>query len=82
MPEQTLDWASFSARFFPGQRRHDLGVIRAYGVYKRASAGGVVEQSAVDVWEGEGGARQGASSGAERAAPGLRRPLRGAALLK
>jgi hypothetical protein len=50
MPGKTLDWVSFSARFFPGRRRHDLEVIRAYGVYREArSAGGVVEQAAVEV---------------------------------
>jgi hypothetical protein len=58
MPGQTLDWVSFSARYFPGRRRHDLEVIRAYGVYTNAcSAGGLGEQAALEVWEGEGGAR-------------------------
>ena len=29
-----LDWVAFSTRYFPGRRRHDLGVISAYDAYQ------------------------------------------------
>jgi hypothetical protein len=32
-----LDWSAFSARFFPGRRRHDLEALRAYGAYRNLS---------------------------------------------
>jgi hypothetical protein len=35
--ESGLDWEAFSARYFPGSRRHNLGAIVAYGAYKRGS---------------------------------------------
>jgi hypothetical protein len=31
---QELDWDAFSARYFPGRRRHDLEVLSAYAAYK------------------------------------------------
>jgi hypothetical protein len=30
-----LDWGAFSARCFPGRRRHDLEALTAYGAYRR-----------------------------------------------
>lgn len=57
MPDETLDWVGFSARFFPERRRHDLEALYAYGVYrKECSARGQFPQAAIEVWEGEGGA--------------------------
>ena len=35
-PRGNLDWASFSAAFFPGRRRHDLEALTAYGAYRSA----------------------------------------------
>jgi hypothetical protein len=35
-PRDILDWASFSAAFFPGRRRHDLEALTAYGAYRSA----------------------------------------------
>ena len=32
---EKLDWDAFSARYFPGQRRHDLDAVAAYGAYKQ-----------------------------------------------
>jgi hypothetical protein len=32
---EKLDWDAFSARYFPGRRRHDLDAIAAYGAYKQ-----------------------------------------------
>jgi hypothetical protein len=32
-----LEWQSFSARYFPGRRRHDLEALTAYGAYRRRS---------------------------------------------
>ena len=32
-----LEWQSFSARRFPGRRRHDLEALTAYGAYRRRS---------------------------------------------
>lgn len=32
--QENLDWAAFSARFFPGRRRHDLEAITAYAAYR------------------------------------------------
>jgi hypothetical protein len=32
-----LDWQSFSARYFPGRRRHDLEALTAYGAYRNRS---------------------------------------------
>jgi hypothetical protein len=31
---EKLDWDAFSARYFPGRRRHDLDAVAAYGAYK------------------------------------------------
>ena len=52
-----LDWKAFSARFFPGRRRHDLEVLHAYGAYRKGLPVGKAGPSdaAVEVWEGEGG---------------------------
>ena len=30
---EKLDWDAFSARYFPGRRRHDLDAVAAYGAY-------------------------------------------------
>jgi hypothetical protein len=32
---EKLDWDAFSARYFPGRRRHDLDAVAAYGTYKQ-----------------------------------------------
>jgi hypothetical protein len=32
-----LDWQSFSTRYFPGRRRHDLEALTAYGAFRRRS---------------------------------------------
>jgi hypothetical protein len=66
-----LDWAAFSAAYFPGRRRHDLKALAAYGAYKRSQV--LDERSAqeaarreeaertsagttaLDAWEDEGG---------------------------
>ena len=32
---EKLDWNAFSARYFPGRRRHDLNAVAAYGAYKQ-----------------------------------------------
>ena len=29
-----LDWTTFSARFFPGRRRHDFQAVKAYEAYR------------------------------------------------
>lgn len=33
-----LDWSAFTAAYFPGQRRHDLEAVVAYGAYRRFHA--------------------------------------------
>ena len=71
MKGRDLDWEGFVAAHFPGSRRHDLGAITAYGVYRRS---GVFDEqapgaprskaaervstraTAVAAWEDEGGA--------------------------
>jgi hypothetical protein len=30
-----LEWYAFSTHYFPGRRRHDLGVVKAYEAYLR-----------------------------------------------
>jgi hypothetical protein len=66
-----LDWEAFSAAYFPGQRRHDLQAISAYGTYRRSrvidersaqtaarleeAEGTSAGTAAVDTWEDEGG---------------------------
>jgi len=32
---EKLDWDAFSARHFPGRRRHDLDAVAAYGTYRQ-----------------------------------------------
>ena len=32
---EKLDWDAFSARYFPGRRRHDLNAVAAYGAYRQ-----------------------------------------------
>jgi hypothetical protein len=32
---EKLDWDAFSARYFPGRRRHELDAVAAYGAYKQ-----------------------------------------------
>jgi hypothetical protein len=32
---EKLNWAAFSARYFPGRARHDLVAVAAYGTYKQ-----------------------------------------------
>jgi hypothetical protein len=51
-----LDWYAFSARYFPGRRRHDLEALRAYGAYKQGAKADSVGSGAVQAWEDEGGA--------------------------
>ena len=66
-----LDWQSFSAAYFPGRRRHDLEALTAYCAYRSAqevdakSSDGLARieakrgqagSTAVQDWEGEGGA--------------------------
>jgi hypothetical protein len=31
---ESLDWAAFSARFYPGRHRHDLEALTAYAAYR------------------------------------------------
>jgi hypothetical protein len=66
-----LDWQSFSARYFPGRRRHDLEALTAYRAYRNGShpASGegaqtdrraqaqdaVLAATAVQAWKAEGG---------------------------
>ncbi len=33
-----LDWEAFSREFFPGRRRHDFEVVKAYEVYRATGA--------------------------------------------
>jgi hypothetical protein len=33
--DEKLDWDAFSARYFPGLRRHDLDAVAAYGAYRQ-----------------------------------------------
>ena len=33
---ETLDWETFSARYFPGRHRHDFEAIAAYAAYRQA----------------------------------------------
>lgn len=67
-----LDWQAFSAAYFPGRRRHDLEALIAYGAYRHArlveepsaeeaerleeAESGTPESTALQAWEGEGGA--------------------------
>ena len=66
-----IDWQSFSAAYFPGRRRHDLEALTAYCAYRSAqevdaqSSDGLARieakrgqagSTAVQDWEGEGGA--------------------------
>ena len=60
-----LDWEGFSARYFPGSRRHNLKAIVAYGAYKRGSPHGsekaeiadsMIREGPLESWEDEGGA--------------------------
>jgi hypothetical protein len=32
---EKLEWDAFSARYFPGRRRHDLDAVAAYGAYRQ-----------------------------------------------
>ena len=32
---EKLDWDAFSARYFPGRRRHDFDAVAAYGAYRQ-----------------------------------------------
>jgi hypothetical protein len=32
---EKLNWDAFSARHFPGRRRHDLDAVAAYGAYRQ-----------------------------------------------
>jgi hypothetical protein len=53
-----LDWAAFSARCFPGGRRHDLEAVAAYFRYKELpgeTADRERAAEAVEAWEDEGG---------------------------
>lgn len=56
-----FDWASFTAAYYPGRRRHDLEALTAYGAYRRARvshdrpSGEVQRTAALEVWENEGG---------------------------
>jgi hypothetical protein len=56
VPLDGLDWQGFSARYFPGRRRHDLEALTAYRAYKEKAEKGSAESRAVQVWEEEGGA--------------------------
>ena len=33
-----LDWVAFSGRLFPGRRRHDFEVLKAFEAYKNGSS--------------------------------------------
>jgi hypothetical protein len=39
-----LDWQSFSARYFPGSRRHNLKALTAYGTYRTNSQASLAPQ--------------------------------------
>lgn len=62
-PTQGLDWEGFSARYFPGWRRHDFEALVAYAAYKRGSPGSEkmdlaterIESGPLEAWENEGG---------------------------
>jgi hypothetical protein len=65
--DRRLDWEAFSARYFPGSRRHDLRAIVSYAAYKRRSgsphgsdkketADSMVGERPLETWENEGGA--------------------------
>ena len=32
---EALDWATFSKRYFPGRRRHDMEAVTAYAAYSQ-----------------------------------------------
>jgi hypothetical protein len=59
--KDALDWARFTAAYFPGRRRHDMEALTAYGTYRRARvsrdrpSGDVQQTAALAVWEDEGG---------------------------
>jgi hypothetical protein len=36
-PPAGLEWYAFSTRYFPGRRRHDLDVLKAYQAYRSAA---------------------------------------------
>ena len=56
--DKRLDWESFSARYFPGSRRHDLRAIVAYAAYKRSSPeGSETGEPADSMIREEGGAQ-------------------------
>jgi hypothetical protein len=40
IPSNGLDWQRFSAKHFPGRRRHDFEALTAYGAYKRPQTTG------------------------------------------
>jgi hypothetical protein len=56
-----LDWARFTAAYFPGRRRHDMEALTAYGAYRRSRvnhdrpSGDVQQTAALTGWEDEGG---------------------------
>ena len=68
--QATLDWYGFLARYFPGQRRHNLEALTAYHAYRssgvtpssEAAAPDDAEQrespavTPQDAWEDDGGA--------------------------
>ena len=39
------DWQSFSARYFPGRRRHNFEALTAYGTYRTNAHGSLEPQS-------------------------------------
>jgi hypothetical protein len=55
-----LDWAHFTAAYFPERRRHDLEALTAYGAYRSRvtlarRSDEVQRNAALAVWEDEGG---------------------------
>ena len=65
---EPLDWQAFSAKYYPGRRRHDFEALVAYGAYRRSRAvdtpssngadvaeNGGDERAALEAWEDEGG---------------------------
>ncbi len=38
MPPAALDWEAFSWEFFPGRRRHDFEVVKAFEAYRATGA--------------------------------------------
>jgi hypothetical protein len=66
-----LDWEEFTAKYFPGSRRHDFEALITYAAHRRSSpiGGGQrplasgAESAALHAWEDEGGPGPGVGLG-------------------